>query len=168
MPPWLSNLLLVVAIIVIAFLVYRIITSKRWIRLYIFSGLAMAYFAAPAFKLVIKAYGLDKKWGFDVDAAWNESSWTKDAVASLVFLLLFILENNFTKGESHQKYFHEFTTVVIDNIRDGIEHKDIAKRRKIPLEKVEAISSCIAWLELNQHKKRPENGNGDEGGVSVG
>ena len=74
---------------------------------------------------------------------------------------LFILENNFTKGESHQKYFHEFQTVVIDNIRDGIEDKDIARKRKIPLDKVQAIIICVAWLDLNQHRKRPENGNGD-------
>lgn len=161
MPPWLNNLLLIVSAAVIAYLVYRVVTNKRWIRLYAFTAFATAYFAAPALKLVIKAYGLDKKWGFDVDAAWNESSWTKDVVAALVLTYLFILENNFTNGESHQKYFYEFTTVVMDNVKDGIEDTAIAKKRKIPLDKVQAIIMCIAWLALNKHKNSSDNDPGN-------
>ena len=157
MPPWLSNLLLGIAAIVIAYLFYRVVTNRRWIRLTAFTAFATAYFALPALTLVIKAYGLDKKWGFNVDAAWNASSWTKDVLAGMVLTYLFILENNFTKGESHQKYFYEFQMVVLDNVRDGVEAKDVAKRQKLPIDKVEAIICCMTWLEANPHKKKPEN-----------
>lgn len=162
MPIWLNVLFLVAAIVVILYLLYLVVTNRRWIRLHIFTAFAAGYFVAPAFTLIIKAYG------FNVDAKWNEGSGTRDALVGLVLTYLFWLEYNFQKGESHQKYFHEFKTVVMDNLRDGIEDKVIAKNRKIPFDKVQAIIMCMAWLELNQHKKRPENGNGDGRGVGVG
>jgi hypothetical protein len=162
MPLWLAISLLVTCVLVILYLLYLVISKRRWIRLHAFTAFAAAYFALPAFKLVIKTYG------FDVDAAWNDGSWTKDVLAGVVLICLFLLEYNYQKGESHQKYFHEFTTVVLDNLRDGIEDKDIAKNRDIPLDKVQAIIVCMAWLDLNQHQKRSDNGSGEEREVGVG
>lgn len=155
MPPWLSYVLLGVAVIVIAYLVYRVIHNQRWYYLFAFTAFVTSFFSAPALKLVVKASGLDKKWNFDVDATWNENSWMINVAAMMVITYFFILENNYQKGLSHEKYFHEFQVVVLDNLRDGIEAKDIAKNRKILLEKVEAIICCMAWLETKPHKKKP-------------
>ena len=158
MPSWLNTAIHAIAAIVILYLVYRVVHNQRWYRLFALTALATGYFSAPALKLVIKAYGLDKKWGFDVDAAWNESSWTKDVVAALVFTYYFLLERDYSRGDSHQKYFNDFKNVVLDNVRDGIEAEVIAKKRKIPFDKVEAIICCMAWLGSNQHKKKQNRG----------
>src|SRR5688572_16630545 len=97
--------LLILAVLVIVYLTYKVFTNKRWIRVNAIIGFATVYLAAPAFKVVVKAYG------FDVDAVWNNAAGAKDVVAALVIIALFWLELIFMKNEaalqraeSHHKY----------------------------------------------------------------
>lgn len=159
MPLWLSISLLLAAIIVILYLLYLVVSNRRWIRLHAFTAFAAGYFALPAFKLVVKAYG------FNVDADFGGPDWVKDVLAGLVLTYLFILEYQYQKSESHHKYFYEFRQVILDNVRDGIEDTKIARTRKLPLDKVQAIIMCLGWLDMNLHKKPADNGIGEsEGG----
>jgi hypothetical protein len=155
-----SVFLLILAVGTIAYLAYKVYTNKRWIRVNAIIGFATIYLAAPAFKFVIKAYGIN------VDAAWNEEAGAKDAVAALVIIALLWLEILFMKNEaalgkaeSHHKYLHEFKTVVADSLQNGVSDDVIARNLGIPIDKVQAILMCAAMA--GKWSKNSVNGDGD-------
>ena len=162
MPLWLSITLLVLSAIVIVYLLYRLFCNRRWIRLHAFVAIAVAYLSGPAFKLVIKAYG------FDVDAVWGESSWTRDFLVAVALFLLFalemvyqILEYKSNKRDSHNMYFHEFKSVVTDSLENDVQDTTIARNRGIPVEKVQAILICVAWLDIYTRNSGDPDGDVD-------
>jgi hypothetical protein len=137
--------LLILAGLVILYLAYKVFTNKRWIRVNAIIGFATLYLAAPAFKLVINAFG------FNVNAAWNDAAGAKDVVTAIVILSLVWLEVIFMKNEaalknaeSHHKYIHEFKYVVTGSIQQGVPHDVLAKDLGIPVDKVQAILLCAA------------------------
>lgn len=142
-----------ICVVIILWLVYLIFSNKRFIRLRVFTTLAVAYFASPAFSFVVKSYGVD------VDASWNGSPWTRDVLFGFALLLLFILEYDVQKSEASSKYIHEFKCSTVDLLSNNMAPSDVAKAHGIPLERVEAILNCIVWLESNTHTR---NGASDE------
>lgn len=137
--------IVVTELLAIGYFAYKAYAKRRWIRIDGLLGIVALNAAVPAFKIAVKAYGIN------IDAALNDAGvgilWLS-AVAVIGLVVCEIISMKYEsinqRAESHFKYLHEFKTVVTDSIQNGVPDDVLAKNLGIPVDKVQAILMCAA------------------------